>query len=46
MDRLCPVFYSKNDLNLIENGIISSEIMRNSGNCIYDYTHSFFGKDF
>jgi len=20
--------------------------MRNSGNCIYDYTHSFFGEDF
>ena len=24
----------------------SSEKMRNSGNCIYDYAHSFFGEDF
>ena len=23
--------------------IFSSEKMRNSGNCIYDYSHSFFG---
>ena len=26
--------------------IFSSEKMRNSGNCIYDYGHSFFGEDF
>ena len=26
--------------------IFSSEKMRNSGNCIYDYAHSFFGEDF
>ena len=26
--------------------IFSSENMRNSGNCIYDYTRSFFGEDF
>ena len=26
--------------------IFSSEKMRNSGNCIYDYCPSFFGEDF
>ena len=26
--------------------IFSSEKMRNSGNCIYDYAHSFFGEDY
>ena len=26
--------------------IISSEKIKNSGNCIYDYVHSFFGEDF
>ena len=26
--------------------IISSEKIRNSGNYIYDYAHSFFGNDF
>ena len=26
--------------------ILSSEIMINSGNCIYDYAHSFLGKVF
>ena len=26
--------------------IVSSEKMRNSGNSIYDYAHSFFGEDF
>ena len=25
---------------------LSSEKMRNLGNCIYDYAHSFFGEDF
>ena len=39
-------FYWKKDLNLIKKEIISSEKMKNSGNCNYDYTHSFFGKDF
>ena len=29
-----------------KNQIISSEKMRNPGNCIYDYAHFFFGKDF
>ena len=26
--------------------IFSCEKMRNLGNCIYNYTHSFFGEDF
>ena len=39
-------FYSKEDINLIKNEIISSVKMRNLGNYIYDYDHSFFGKDF
>ena len=26
--------------------IFSIEKLRNSGNCIYDYSHSFFGEDF
>ena len=34
------------DLNLIKEGIISTEKMRNSGNYVYDYAHSLFGKDF
>ena len=34
------------DLNLIKKKIISSEKMRNSGNHINIYSHSFFGKDF
>ena len=33
-------------LNLVKKEIISSEKMRNSGNYIYDYTHSFFGNGF
>ena len=36
-------------MNLIKKGIISSKKMRNSGNYklyMYDYAHSFFGKDF
>ena len=39
-------FYFKKYLNLIKNGNISIEKMRNSGNRIYEYAHSFFGKDF
>ena len=39
-------FSSKKYLNMIKKGIISSENVRNSGNSIYDYDHSFFGKDF
>ena len=38
-------FYSKKDLNLIKNGIISSEKMRNSGKYNCNYAHPFFGKD-
>ena len=39
-------FYSKINLDLIKKGITSSEKIRNSGIYIYDYAHSFFGKDF
>ena len=38
-------FYSKIDLKLIKKQIFSCEKMRNSGNYIYDYAHSFFGED-
>ena len=31
---------------MIKKKIISSEKMKNSGNYINDYAHSFFGKDF
>ena len=33
-------------MKLIKKQIFSSEKMRNSGNYIYDYAHSFFGEDF
>lgn len=36
----------KNKFEVNEKQIFSSEKMRNSGNCIYDYVHSFFGEDF
>ena len=36
----------KEYLKLIENRIFSSEKIRISGDCIYDYAHSFFGDDF
>ena len=39
-------FYSKKDFKLIKDKKNSSEEMRNSGNCIYDYAHSFIGEDF
>ena len=39
-------FYSKINSNLIKKEFIYSEKMSNSGNHIYDYTHSFVGKDF
>ena len=38
-------FYSKTYLSLMKKKHISSDKMRNSGNYIYDYAHSFFGKD-
>ena len=44
--RVYPVFIKKKGSNLIKKGIISSEKMRKSGNFIYDYAHSFLGKDF
>ena len=39
-------FYSKTDMNLLKSVIISSEKIRNSGNYIYNFAHSFFGEDF
>ena len=46
MHNICIYIYEYNYFNLIIEGIISSEKMRNSGNYNYDYHHSFFGKDF
>ena len=43
--RLQPVFIKKR-LEVNKKQILSSEKMRNLDNCIYDYTHSFFGEDF
>ena len=34
------------DLKQIRNGFFSTAKMRDSGNYIYDYAHSFFEKDF
>ena len=39
-------FCLKKDFSPIKKWIISSGKMRNLGNYIYDYAHSFFGKDF
>jgi len=36
----------KKRFEVIKKQFFSSEKRRNSGNCIYDYAHSFFGKDF
>ena len=43
--RLYPVFI-QTKICILKKRITSSEKMRNSGNYIYDYDHSFFGKDF
>ena len=39
-------FLFKKRFEVNKKQIFSSEKMRNSGNCIYDYAHSFFGEDF
>ena len=39
-------FLLKENLMLIKIDMFSGGKMRNSGNCIYDYAHSFFGEDF
>ena len=39
-------FIKKIYFDLIKNGIVSGEKMRNSGNYNYNYAHSFFGMDF
>ena len=33
-------------MKLIKTDFFFSEKMRKSGNCIYNYAHSFFGEDF
>ena len=43
--RLQPVIIEKN-FEVDKKQIFSSEKIKNSGNCIYDYAHSFFGEDF
>ena len=43
--RLQPVLFKKG-FEINKKQIISSEKMRKSGNCIYEYAHSFFGNDF
>ena len=42
--RIQPFFITKIDSKLIH--FFSREKMRNSGNYIHDYAHSFFGEDF
>ena len=39
-------FFLEKWFEVIEKYTFSSEKMRNSGNCIYDYVYSFFGEDF
>ena len=41
--RLQLLFLSKNRFEVNKKPIFSSEKMQNSGNCINDYAHSFFG---
>ena len=40
------LFKKRFEINIKKKQIVSSEKMRNSGNSIYDYAHSFFGEDF
>ena len=44
--RLHPVFIQKKILSLEKTDFFLVKKMRNSGICIYDYAHSFFGEDF
>ena len=39
-------FLFKNRFEANKKQIISSKKMRNSGNCVYNYAHSFLGDDF
>ena len=43
--RLQPVLFKKR-LEINKKQIFSSEKLKNSGNCIYPFAHSFFGQDF
>ena len=44
--RLKSVFFFKKRFEVNKKQILSSEKIRNSGNCFYDYAHSFFGEHF
>ena len=44
--RLQPVFIKKKMFEVDKKQTFSSEKMRNSGNCIYDYVRSFFRENF
>ena len=44
--RLQPVFIQKTKIEVNKKQTFSNEKMRNPGNCIYDYAHSFFVEDF
>ena len=43
-EKINQILQKKNEVN--KKQILSSEKMRNSVNCIYDYGHSFFGEEF
>ena len=40
------IFIFKKGSEVDKKQILSSEKMRNLGNCIYEYAHSLFGEDF
>ena len=42
----CNHFLFKKRFEINKKLIFPSENMRNSGNCIHDYAHSFYGEDF
>ena len=42
----CNQILFKKRFEVNKKHIFSSEKIRNSGNCIYDYAHSFIGDDF
>ena len=42
--RLQPVFIFKKNVSYYKKNIMKK--IRNSGNCIYDYAHSFLGENF
>ena len=42
----CNQFLFENRFEVNKKQVFSSEKLRNSGNCVYDYDHSFFEEDF